>query len=204
MREELIEDLNEAIDFMETAIQAAPPNYFRTFRLAQAFERKYQVTKDRKFKTKAVREMHRADGYAGDHISGTRLRIRCLHSLSRIFANDQEWDACLEYLRQAVTLLRRACRGSSLTKADQQEHVREFRSLLPSYACSAAILSDQRPENALELFEEGRAIMASLLTINDDDIAELGELHPGLHAQYIDLNYMLSSTKNAEQVRAVH
>lgn len=204
MREELIGDLNEAIAFMKSAIQAAPPNHFWTFRLAQALERKYQVTKDVKFKRKAVREMRRAYGYADGHISGTRLRIRCLHALSRIFGNDQEWDACFEHLRQAVTFLRRACRGSSFTKADQQEHVREFRSLLPSYACSAAILSGQRPENALELLEEGRAIIASILTPNDDDIAKLKEVHPGLHAQYIDLNDRLSSTEDAEQVRVAH
>ncbi|GFN01238.1 hypothetical protein Sfulv_60480 [Streptomyces fulvorobeus] len=164
--------LDFAADVMErtlTEVDSDDPEYARCL-LEQA-------------RISAVRETNRAHAVqaareAADHATAdlaTRIEGALLHART---AQALGWfpQATRGY-EQVITLLPRAA-SRALRRGDQEHQLARWEGI-PSEAAACA-LAEGRPEQAVQLLEQGRGVLLARALATRGDVAELREAHPQL------------------------
>ncbi|PNP51841.1 hypothetical protein THARTR1_07610 [Trichoderma harzianum] len=132
------------------------------------------------------------------------VRIKSAMAAARILSSQQEWEQSSQLLRDAV-LLFPSLSPRSLDRADAQTLLAEFAGL-GSLAAATALSAGKTPEEALQLLEHGRGVIAGLLMDMRSDISHLQLKHPTLAKQFqllrdeLDAPAKLAETMATEKV----
>ncbi|KAL7917666.1 CHAT domain-containing protein [Trichoderma austrokoningii] len=119
------------------------------------------------------------------------LRIRSAQLAARILISQQKWGQSYQLLQDAIFLLPTVS-PRSLNRSDVQASTATFFGLA-STAAAAALNAGKTPEDALQLLELGRGVIASLLMDMRGDITDLRQGHPDLAEKFILLRDELDS-----------
>ncbi|KAK4967534.1 hypothetical protein LTR66_011943 [Elasticomyces elasticus] len=118
------------------------------------------------------------------------LRIAAGRAGSRLSVINNDWEHASVMLRTAVELLPRLVLRS--LPRDDQQHRLERLAGLSAEAASAALQVGRTPDDALEILEAGRGIIASLMIDFRSDMSQLERLEPLLFSEYSQLRYRVS------------
>ncbi|KAF2238011.1 hypothetical protein EV356DRAFT_333377 [Viridothelium virens] len=101
----------------------------------------------------------------------------------------KNWDVASKTLSESVRLFRK----TSPLSLDENDRQRQLRGLsgISSLGC-AALISAGKPEQAIEILEAGRGIMANITMGNHADLSEVKEADPKLHSRYVFLRDAIS------------
>lgn len=153
---------------------------------------KYEFTRDESYKIQALKGWDDV----GSLTSSPSLKLSCSKSKINMHATVGHWSTASEAIDEAMVLMRTIVR-SALTRTDR-EHIVGSMSGLPPEACLVFILSGRSAEEALEVLDRGRCIIASILASKDDDVTALQKSHPRLFEQY---NKLLEQTTSGSKNR---
>jgi hypothetical protein len=185
-------DLDEAITALTGIMpgQAAPPRTVLTLHLADLYALRGGGGDD----DRAYRAYLDVTGGGAIHAA---YRVFAARRAAGLAIRGERWDDALAAYTTAVELLPLIAWGG-LERADQQRYLKDFAGVAGEAA--AAALSAGRPETAVELLEQGRAVLwtrvlqtrgdpayGSLDNLTQDLAAELAEVRAGMAAPDADL-----------------
>jgi tetratricopeptide (TPR) repeat protein len=173
-----IEDLEEAIQVTRQAIEITPkdhPNIAK--RLCNLGH--YLLSLDSNSKPMALKVLLQAWNCFN---AIPFVRIRAATLALQILQDQGNHASAYELSASAIDLLPRV-HNRSLSHQDQQYVVSLF-SGLATTACSLALQVGKPPEKALEILEQGRGVILSLLIEDRSDTSELKAAYPDLCALY--------------------
>ncbi|KAL9082835.1 MAG: hypothetical protein Q9165_008763 [Trypethelium subeluteriae] len=113
----------------------------------------------------------------------------------------KNWDIASKILSETVSLFRKTS-PLSLDESDRQRQLRGL-SGISSLGC-AALISAGNPEQAIEVLEAGRGIMANITMGNHADLSEVKDADPELHSRYVSLRDTISQPLPAPEATFSH
>lgn len=128
------------------------------------------------------------------HRAPPSVRIKSAMAAARILSSQQAWEQSSRLLRDAV-LLFPSISPRYLDRTDAQTLLAKFAGL-GSLAAATALNAGKTPEEALQLLEHGRGVIAGLLMDMRSDISHLQLKHPTLAKQFRLLRDELDSPTN--------
>ncbi|KAL6837123.1 hypothetical protein V8C40DRAFT_279088 [Trichoderma camerunense] len=134
------------------------------------------------------------------HPAPASVRIKSAMAAARILSSQQAWEQSNRLLRDAV-LLFPSISPRYLDRTDAQTLLAEFAGLGP-LAAATALNAGKTPEEALQLLEHGRGVIAGLLMDMRSDISHLQLKHPTLAKQFQLLRDELDAPANLARTLA--
>jgi tetratricopeptide (TPR) repeat protein len=110
------------------------------------------------------------------------VRARAARQWGKLAVASHNWPEAVQAFDAAIALMGLAV-PRALEQADQEFRLSEFAGLASDAA--AACLQAGQPARAVELFEQGRAVMFSQLLDARSDLTELRQAHPNLADEFV-------------------
>ncbi|KAH6962517.1 CHAT domain-containing protein [Ilyonectria sp. MPI-CAGE-AT-0026] len=188
----LLDDLNNAIDLTAEAVDTATrdyPDYERHLRNLGNF------LGERFKQTGLADDLDRqiSSYTAGWHCTSAppHIRISLAQAAANLLVQQRKWDDAGQLLHGAVSLLPMV-NPRSLAYREIQGLLADF-PVLASTAAAVALSAGKSPEQALQLLELERGIIAGLLMDMTGDISDLKVKEPELAKRFISLRETLDS-----------
>lgn len=125
------------------------------------------------------------------------IRISLASHLVDCLASKALWNEAHDVLRNALNILPTVC-PRSLEQVDQQYMLAaSARPGIASTAAAVALEVGRPAEEALQLLEHGRGVIANLLLETRADITDLQQVHPKLADDFVALRDKLDSPTNS-------
>ncbi|KAH7020368.1 CHAT domain-containing protein [Ilyonectria destructans] len=187
-----LDDLNRAIELTSEAVDAATqdhPDYGSYLRnLGNSLGKRFK-------QTGLADDLNRqiSSYTAGWHCTSAppHLRIPLAQAAANLLVPQRKWDEASQLLHGAVSLLPMV-NPRSLAYMDMQGLLADFPGLA-STAAAVALSAGKSPEDALQLLELGRGVIAGLLMDMRGDISDLKLKEPELAERFISLRETLDS-----------
>jgi tetratricopeptide (TPR) repeat protein len=128
------------------------------------------------------------------------VRVRASTQALQLLQSRGDFESAYNLSVEAINLLPYV-HNRSLDRQDQQYVVSHF-SGLATTACSLALQTEQGPEAALDVLEQGRGVILSLLIDDRSDTSKLKAAYPQLCTQYESLR--LEVNKPADNITDNH
>ncbi|KAH0539149.1 hypothetical protein FGG08_004321 [Glutinoglossum americanum] len=196
-----MEDLEEAIQVTRQAVDVTPKDHpdlaAQLNNLGNQLGRRYESMG----KMEDLEEAIQATQQAWRCENATPfVRIRASTRALRLLQSRRDFESAYSLSVEAINLLPYV-HNRSLDNQDQQYVISHF-SGLATTTCSLALQTGQGPEASLEVLEQGRGVILSLLMNDQSDTSELKVAYPQLCARYESLR--LEVNKPAENISDDH
>ncbi|KAI0384134.1 CHAT domain-containing protein [Hypomontagnella monticulosa] len=188
-----IGDLDRAIDLTETASKAAlfrGTLHYATLsgRLAQRLEMRYKWTQSEADSNRRLACLLDGWNCTAAHPSD---RIKVAIAASRFLASKGDWKRASEIIKTAVSLF--ATRSPRYLDRTDAQSVLAGIPGISSIAAALSLNAKDTAQDALQILELGRGIIAGLLMDMRGDISNLKKEHPELAEKFISLRDELDS-----------
>ena len=191
------EDLDRAIELSREAVAAIPVDHpesaFMLGNFAQMLMVRFRRTDDRGDLEGAIAALREASTAASARIT---QRIRAAKTWGRYAAVAGNWDEAVEGFAAAVALSVLLA-PRELARADQEYRLRELIGL--GSEAAAAALQARQAQRAVELFEQGRAVLFSRILHTRSDLSELRREHPQLAREFANLRDIIDDAGDASR-----
>ncbi|EWC46494.1 hypothetical protein DRE_04217 [Drechslerella stenobrocha 248] len=179
-------DLSKSIEFSSDGVAEMPHGHKDRGRalniLGNRLLEKYSITKSNYDLEEAL--LRYMEGWSSPGVEPSR-RIKIAQNIANIFAIQTRWKESSNILEEAVKLIPMVS-PRALKHTDKQVMLSEFAGLA-SLAAATAIHAGKTGEQALQILELGRGVIAGLLMELRGDISELEKEHPDLAKSFIAL-----------------
>ncbi|KAI9786107.1 MAG: hypothetical protein M1839_007517 [Geoglossum umbratile] len=196
-----MEDLEEAIRVGRQAVDVTPEDHpdlaGRLNNLGTKLSRRYECTGKMEDLEEAIQVTQQAWKCKN---AAPFVRIRASTQALQLLQSRGDFESAYNLSVEAINLLPYV-HNRSLDRQDQQYVVSHF-SGLATTACSLALQTGQGPEAALDVLEQGRGVILSLLMDDRSDTFELKATYPQLCTQYESL--CLEVNKPAKNITDNH
>ncbi|KAI9764064.1 MAG: hypothetical protein M1840_008868 [Geoglossum simile] len=196
-RTEKMEDLKEAIRVVRQAVNIMPKDHPELAgwlnNLGNTLSSRYERTGEMEDLEKAIQVTQRVWKCKN---ATPFVCIRASTQALQLLQSRGDLENAYNLSVEAINLLP-YIHNRSIGRQDQQYVVSHF-SGLATTACSLALQTGQGPEAALEILEQGRGVILSLLMDDRSDTSELKVAYPQLCAQYESLRSKVN--KHAENI----
>ncbi|XTI93403.1 TPR-like protein [Cenococcum geophilum] len=192
-----MEDLEETILVARQAVNVTPKDHpdlaVRVNNLGNRLERRYERTGKTEDLEKAIQVTQQAWECEN---AAPFIRVRASTHVLPLLQSQGDFESAYNISVEAINLLPYVY-NRSLDRQDQQYVVSHFSGLATS-ACSLALQIGKGPRTALEVLEQGRGVILSLLMDDRSDTSKLKAAYPQLCEQYESLR--LEVNKPAENI----
>ncbi|KAH0556259.1 hypothetical protein GP486_005813 [Trichoglossum hirsutum] len=196
-----MEDLEEAIRVAQQAVDATPEDHPDLAAWLNALGNKLRRRYERTGKMEDLKEAIQVTQQAWKCKNASFfIRIIASTLALQLLQSREDFENAYNLSVEAINLLPYV-HNRSLDHQDQQYVVSHF-SGLATTACSLALQTGRRPEAALDILEQGRGVIFSLLMDYRGDTSQLKAAYPQLCMQYESLR--LEVNKPAENITDNH
>ncbi|MFI7609541.1 hypothetical protein ACIBTV_31115 [Micromonospora sp. NPDC049366] len=189
-------ELDEVTDLFRESVTLTAANHpalaGRRWALADALYRRHRVAPDG--------DRHLAEALqiwqevATSTLAPVRVRVLAARMWGAVAVRIEDYNASIAAFHTAVGLLPMAA-SRGLIRSDRESMLEDWTGLASTAA--AAALAAERPDDAIELLESGRAVLWQQVMDTSDDIALLAVHEPGLAARLRQLNALLDSEERS-------
>ncbi|KAF2465628.1 uncharacterized protein BDR25DRAFT_239619, partial [Lindgomyces ingoldianus] len=200
-----MEDLEEAIRVARQAVEVTPDDHPHLAACLNNLGNKLESRYERTGKMENLEEATRVTQQAFNCNNATPfVRVRASTQALQLLQIQEDFKSAYQISIEAINLLP-YLHNRSLDHQDEQYVVSHFSGLATS-ACSLALHTGKGPEAALELLEQGRGVILSLIIDDRSNTSKLKAAYPEMCAQYESLCFEVNKlTKNItdDRTRAV-
>lgn len=186
------EHLQDAIDATTKAMEATPLGHPERgkalYRAGLNFAKLYRATSDRKALDRAIAFFEEGWNFQAGL---PMIRLECARIAGDLLAEESQWERSSSFLEGAVNLLPKLSPRS--LKSEDKQYLLSTIPGLASLAPAVALNAGKKPEEALNLVELGRGVIAGLLLEMRTDISDLRDEDDELATEFMSIRDQLDS-----------